>query len=545
MTRRLSLLLAGLLAFGLVSLAAAQQQDQPKAAPNPLVQLLQSKGVLTSQEAAAINQAATPAEQQQRLTQLLYSKGIITQDEYKQTAAAEAKIKVPDSQGTTLVPAAAHVSAGEPEPAMAMPPQAPAAPAIIPAVAPVRVLTSDPPKPGGLMPDIRLGSGAKMKLYGFVKSTASYDTSNPYNIDFLLPGLDNVVAPLFPTSVPTGFDTGALSIAGNGVGGSSFGPNGSPSFYLKGSATRIGTNLEWPDIAGSDNTLTGRIEADFEGNFSRSQNRNVSSIRTRMLAIRLAYGRWDHKFSDDTTGFVLFGVDWAPFGSSTQANLLETTGGAAYFGDLYEREAQIRFGVWHDFGGERHFKIGIEPALGMPGFGNNSTDVGTQLGVSERQGIDSARPEYTGRAVFQWQLDPAKGVPPAQLIFSGMNAKDVQLVNLTAIRNSTCGAGIPATTLPGGTIATGTLVPLCPANVINQLAATFPHGVEPGNQRWGADAEVQLPSRYVTVVGKYYTGADLKYYFGSQVYSYFNDNVGTLLVQPYQTNPTLTTFNLC
>jgi len=31
------------------------------------------------------------------------------------------------------------------------------------------------------------------------------------------------------------------------------------------------------------------------------------------------------------------------------------------------------------------------------------------------------------------------------------------------------------------------------------------------------------------LVGKYYTGADLKYYFGGQVYSYFNDNAGALL----------------
>ena len=549
MTRRLSLLLAGVLAFGLVSLAAAQQQDQPKAAPNPLVQLLQNKGVLTAQEATAINQAATPAEQQQRLSQLLYSKGIITQEEYKQTAAAEAKVvTVPDSQGT-LLPAAAHVSTGEPEPAMAMPPQAPAAPAVIPAVAPVRVLTNEPPKPGGLIPDLKLGSGAKLKLYGFVKSTAAYDTSNPYNLDFVLPGLDNVVGSLVPTGIPTGFDTGALSIAGNGVLGSSFGPNGSPSFYLKGSATRMGANFEWPDIAGGDNTLTGRIEADFEGNFSRSTNRNVSSIRTRMLSIRLAWARIDHKFSDNTTGFALFGMDWTPFGSSTQANLLETTGGAAYFGGFYEREAQFRFGLWHNFGGSSNFTIGIEPALGMPGFGNNSTDLGTQLGVSERDGEDSARPEVSGRVVFQWQLDKAKGVAPAQLIFSGMDAKRVGLVNLTAIRNSTCGSAIPVsdvtisgtpTTLP---VATGTLVPACPAAVISALSAQFPHGADPSSQRWGADAEIQLPTRYMTLIGKYYTGADLKYYFGGQFYSFFNDNAGTQLVQPYQTSPTSTSFN--
>jgi hypothetical protein len=508
MKRRLSLLLAAVVACGLVSLAAAQQQDQSnKTAPDPLVQLLQSKGVLTAQEATAINQAATPAEQQSRLTQLLYSKGLITQDEYKTTAAAESRAS--ESNGTWL-PAAAHVSAGGPEPAMAMPPQAPAAPAIIPGVAPVRVLTNDPPKAGGMVPDLKLGSGAKVKLYGFVKSTAAYDSSNPYGIDFVLPGLGAAVNGTFPTGVPTGLTspfTGGLA----GVGDADSGPNGSPTFYLKGNATRMGANFEWPEIAGANNTITGRIETDFEGNFSRSQNRNVSSVRTRMLSLRLAYARIDHKFSEDTTGFILFGMDWTPFGSSTVPNLLETTENGAFFGALYERSAQIRFGLWHDFGGSSNFKIGIEPALAQPGFGNNSTDVGDQLGVSERDGINSARPEISGRVVFQWQLDKAKGVAPAQIIFSGMNAKRVEIVNRAAIAAADCAAS--------GVAGTG-----CVAGAVTSLLAAFPHGAEPSSERWGATGEFQLPTRYATWVGKYYTGADLKYYFGGQAFGVFNDN---------------------
>src|SRR5271169_5999081 len=371
MKRQLSLLLAALLACGLVSLAAAQQQDQSsKTAPDPLVQLLQNKGVLTAQEATAINQAATPAEQQSRLTQLLYSKGLITQNEYQTTAAAESRAS--DQNGTWL-PAAAHVWAGEPAPAMAMPPQAPAAPAIIPGVAPVRVLTSDPPKAGGMVPDLKLGSGAKVKLYGFVKSTAAYDSSNPYGIDFVLPGLGGTVNGALPGDVPTGL-TSPFTSGLAGVGDNDSGPNGSPTFYLKGSATRMGANLEWPDIAGANNTITGRIEADFEGNFSRSQNRNVSSLRTRMLALRLAWARIDHKFSENTTGFMLAGMDWAPFGSSTQANLLETTGGAAYFGGMYEREAQFRLGLWHDFGGSRNFEIVNKAAI--------AASIGAAVGTS-------------------------------------------------------------------------------------------------------------------------------------------------------------------
>src|SRR5271169_2199047 len=508
MKRQLSLLLAALLACGLVSLAAAQQQDQSsKTAPDPLVQLLQNKGVLTAQEATAINQASTPAEQQSRLTQLLYSKGLITQNEYQTTAAAESRAA--ESQGTWL-PAAAHVSAGGPEPAMAMPPQAPAAPAVIPAVAPVRVLTNDPPKAGGMIPDLKLGSCAKVKLYGFIKATSASDSSNPYGIDFELPGLGAIANGTIPSGVPTGL-TSPFTAGLAGVGNADSGPNGSPTYYLKASATRMGANFEWPDIAGANNTLTGRIEADFEGNFSRAQNRNVSSLRTRMLALRLAWARIDHKFSENTTGFMLAGMDWAPFGSSTQANLLETTGGAAYFGGMYEREAQIRYGLWHDFGGSENFKFGIEAALAQPGFGNNSTDVGDQIGVSERDGINSARPEISGRVVLQWQLDKARGVAPAQIIFSGMNAKRVEIVNRAAINAADCAAS--------GVAGTG-----CVAGAVTSLLATFPHGAEPSSERWGATGEFQLPTRYATWVGKYYTGADLKYYFGGQAFSVFNDN---------------------
>ncbi len=525
MKRRLSLMLAAVLAFGCVSLAAAQQQDQPKPAPNPLVQLLQTKGVLTAQEAAAINQASTPAEQQDRLTQLLVSKGIITSDEYKQTATAEAS-SVADFNGT-LLPAAARVSAAEPgAAAMAAPPQAPAAPAVIPAVAPVRVLQSEPSKVGGLVPDIKLGSGAKLKLYGFVKSTVAYDTSNPYNIGFVLPGLAGASNGALPGDIPVG-GTSFFGSALPGVGTTNFGPNGSPTFYLKASATRMGANFEWPDIAGSSNALTGRIEADFEGNFSRAQNRNVSSLRTRMMVLRLAWARLDHKISDSTSVFALFGMDWTPFGSSNFANLLETEGGAAYFGSLYEREAQFRFGLWHNFGGSRNFKIGIEPAIGQPGTANVPSDVGVQLGVSERQGTNSARPEVSGRIVLEWQLDKAKGVAPAQINFSGMNARRVELINRAAIQNAWCGT-TAATDPTGFGLTVGV-----PCSSIASFAATtptllsqFPKGAQNASQRWGADVGIQLPTRFFTLMARYYTGSDLKWYFAGQIFGEFNDTRG-------------------
>ena len=517
MTRRQSLLLVVVLAFALVSLAAAQQQDQASATPNPLVQVLQNKGVLTAQEAAAINQAPTPAEQQSRLTQLLYSKGIITQDEYKDTAAAEAS-RAYQPQGLWL-PTAAHASAGEPDAAVAAAPQAPPAPAVIPAVAPVRVLTSDPPKAGGMVPDIKLGSGAKLKLYGFIKSTAAYDTSNPMNIGFELPGLGGTANGTIPSDVPTGLNSNSASIPG--VNSTDTGPNGSPTTFIKASATRMGANFEWPDIAGSNNTLTGRFEFDDEGNFSRATNRNASSIRTRMFALRLAWARLDHAFSDSTTGFVLFGMDWSPFGSSVQMNILETEGGAAFFGDLYERQAQIRAGLWHKFRRWRDFTIGVEPAISMMGTADLPTDVGVQLGVSERQGTDVARPEISGRVVFQWQLDTARGVPPAQIIFSGFQGKRRELVTRAALQTLYC---FPA---DSGTAAATACASGRTANqitAVNDILAAFPKGASVASPRFGGAAGFQLPTRYATLVGQYFAGSDLRWYFASQNFTAFNDN---------------------
>jgi len=80
----------------------------------------------------------------------------------------------------------------------------PEEPKVIPAVAPLRVLPIDIPKQGGLIPDIKLGSGANMKLYGFFKASAVYDTASSGgptfgSQDFPLPLL---LADTGPTSDP-------------------------------------------------------------------------------------------------------------------------------------------------------------------------------------------------------------------------------------------------------------------------------------------------------------------------------------------------------
>jgi hypothetical protein len=226
-----------------------------------------------------------------------------------------------------------------------------------------------------------------------VKASLIYDSSSPYGTDMPLPG--------FVTASGTTFDPG---------------PNRSPEFHAKARFARVGANFEWPDIAGSSNALTGKLEFDFEGNFSRALNRNISTIRSSMASIRLAYGRVDHKFNDATSMFVLFGQDWTPFASSTLPNLFETTGLGLGFGTLYERAPQVRFGVGHKIGGSRNVFFQPEFALVMPAYGNDPSNVADQLGYGEKQGADSGRPEVQARLVTQFQLDKAPGVAPAQLI---------------------------------------------------------------------------------------------------------------------------------
>ncbi len=99
-----------------------------------------------------------------------------------------------------------------------------------------------------------------------------------------------------------------------------------------------------PDVS-KNITVTGQIEADFEGNFSHADNRNVSTIRSNALQLRLAYGRIDWTAAPNTDLFFEAGQDWTIFGSSALMNLFETTFFGAYWGNIYERSPQFRIGA--------------------------------------------------------------------------------------------------------------------------------------------------------------------------------------------------------
>jgi len=440
--------------ISLIAFSTARAQDNGSNSTDPLVRVLLTKGLLTTEEARSITMKASPAEQRDRLATLLRDKGVISASEF------EAVRTVAPNENVALKTMNADYRSSAPEKPAAAPQPSP--PTVIAAVAPVRLLGIDTPKREGLIPDIRLGTGARLKLYGIFKTSFIHDSSSPQGNDFPLPLL--------------AADTG---------------PNNSPEFHLRARGLRLGANFEWLDPAPKI-TLTGKIEFDFEGDFTRVNNRNISSIRSSQPSLRLEWVRIDRRFNNKTSAFALFGQDWAPFVSSTMPNMIENTnfGGLGY-GAAYTRIPQARFGFNHKFGGWRDFRFGPEIAIVLPAFGDLPTDVTNQTGFGERQGADSQQPGVQGRAVFQWQLDKAASVSPAQFIVSFEHARRRAIVTA--------------------------------ANVPAAFRAAFPSGAEVGSSSNGLSVEVQLPTHFVTVVSKYYDGSDLRFFFAGQLLSNFND----------------------
>jgi hypothetical protein len=430
----------------------------PAPTEDPLLRLLVNKGVLTTEEAAVVLSSGTSAQQHDRLATLLKDKGLISNAEFDALQSARENV-------VTLNATPANSNASTASPPSAGTSKSPAAPAVIAAVAPVRLLPIEPQARQGLIPDLKLGSGVRVKPYGYFKTSIIHDSSSPLGNDFPLPLL--------------AADTG---------------PSGSPEFHLKARALRLGVNFEWLDPA-PRTVITGRLEFDFEGDFTRANNRNVSSIRSSQPSLRLAWARIDRLFNDKFAGFVLFGQDWSPFASSTLPNMIENTNfGGIGFGAIYQRVPQTRVGFSYNLGGSRSVKLAPEFAIVFPAFGDVPANVADQLGYGERQGADSSRPGLQGRLVLQWQLDKAAGVVPAEFIFSFENARRTAIVTA--------------------------------ANVPAQFRSAFPSGAEISSDSKAYSVELQLPTRFVTLSGKYYSGSDLRFFLSGQLLSNFNDTTG-------------------
>src|SRR5246127_5029593 len=199
----------------------AQQQESHPSTPNPLLQLLQSKGILSAEEVSSINRASSPDDANARLARLLVSKGLISDQEYQHTIGEPAAPASP-APAAHLVEVAYHapVASGTANQYSGSPQPKPEA-QVIPAVAPLRVLPIDLPKQGGMIPDIKLGSGGNLKIYGFLKATAVSDTASSGGPPF---GSQDWPLPLL------------LADAG---------PASDPQVHVKARQFRIGMQTEW------------------------------------------------------------------------------------------------------------------------------------------------------------------------------------------------------------------------------------------------------------------------------------------------------------
>ena len=478
-----------------------------------LLGVLVMKGVLAPAEAKSI-EAAPPGTEFQVLVEALTRKGVVSAADLAPAApapAATATASVPAATSASAAPTTGvtvAVASAESDPQAAAKPAAPA-PAVVAAIAPVRFLPLDPPKTGGLA-GLKLGP-VTFAPYGFIKATAVHDTSAPDGDDFPFIGL--------------WFNSTAITNAG---------PNGSPAFHIKARSSRIGANFEWPDIS-PKLTLTGRIEADFENNFSVVDNADASSIRNPSPRLRLGYVRLDYHSSDQTDFFFQGGQDWSLFGSGALPNILETTFLGAFYGDIYTRSPQFTIGFEQSLGtSPRSFKFSPAFALMMPSTGDilklqdipspsngtgflSAVGLNNQLGQGEDEGAFSGRPELEGKLTLQFQLDPAPGVAPAQVFVSGFESRR------TAITTSSNGpVPLASTTTVNGVTVQGSTPVVEPANYLT----AFPNGFTSSSNMYGLQAAVQLPTRWFTLVASAYRGADLRFFAGGQFNSYATDIAG-------------------
>jgi hypothetical protein len=485
-----------LLAFAVaVAISVMAQQQAQQNTLNPLAKLLQSKGILTAEEVSSVNQASSPEEANSRLAKLLVSKGLISNQEYQTTFASTAEISpVAATHETRLVEAVYHpsVTRADAGQASSAPPAQPPASSLPPGIAPLRVLPIDAPKQGGLIPDIHLGSGANMKIYGFFKATAVEDTASSGGATF---GNND-----FPLPLLIGGDTG---------------PAGDPQFHIKDRSFRIGGQFEW--VPKDQNiTLTGKVEADFEGDYTNANNRNISAMRSSQLSLRLAYIRMDTKLGGKLPWFAEFGQDWSLI-STSLPSLFETTGIGIGQGTLWERQPMFKTGVQFK---ASSLQIQPEFAIIMPIAGTAALTDEERARFGDRAGSESNQPGVQGRIVLQFPLHHWAGVVPAQIIFSGSHAQINDIIPSTALTaTSAAGSpGLPNTLVPG---ATGCSDPLTGGGC--SVRSFFPRGVQNFYPQNVWTSEVQLPTPWVTFVAKYYKGEDLRFFFGGQLNDVFNN----------------------
>jgi hypothetical protein len=463
-----------------------------------LLNVLVKKGVLAPTEANAIRNAA-PGAEFQLLLEALSRKGILnaadlsaaanpTAQPSATAAAPEPENETVSSSSSLTVDTAEQASSPQTQPGKGQPIPSRVAgevvhtpPSVVAAIPPIRVFPVEAPKTGSLA-GIKAGP-ITLAPYGFIKATVVHDSSDPDGDDFPFPGI--------------------WLNSGNIL---STGPTKDPEVHIKARSTRFGLNLEWPDIS-KNITLTGKIEGDLEGNFSEVDNRDVTSIRSNMPQLRLAFVRLDWHASDRTDVFFVGGQDWTLFGSGALMNILETTFNGAFWGNPYGRSPQLRGGIIQTLSPAHKVNLEGQFGLMMPSSGQilklGSLGLAGQIGQGEREGADSDRPEYEGRVALSYQVDPAPGVAPAQIALAGFHGRRTSIAyNLSAVGSSPGYAALCATT---------------------NYCDTFPNGFQASSTMWGGQIVAQIPTRWFTVVATAYKGGDMRFLLAGQLNTFATD----------------------
>jgi len=526
----LSIIRAALAFVALAGFAipAGAQQAADQITPDPVVQLFLAKGYLTQEEAASIQRAPTRPEADNRMLKIFLSKGLISQAEFDAASVGAPQPAVARVASDAHMLSAAVTGAALPGGSAAaavtppVPPSDPEGqggePKVIPAVAPPRPLPIGIPRdPKGIIPDIKLGSGAMMNIYGFLKATAIYDTTNSGGAvngsnDFPLPLLLN-------------------------TGGLDTGPDRGSQFRIKARSTRIGANFFWP-INGPNLTLTGKLEVDFEGDYTVVNNRNVSSARSSQPSIRHAWMRMDAKLGE-VPWFLELGQDWTLLGTSIVPDYIETTQNGNFYGSLNERLPQIKTGLqfsagslkiqpefaitWSNFGDGNLNNTTTTPILGS--LGAVPTGQQTQGRAGSVVGAASGQPGVQGRIVFDFPLNKSwKGVPNTEIIVSGGHAEAEEIVPI---------GNIPTTAIAGLTVATGATPNGLSATACTGAPAAgfsircyYPTGATNRIPQNIGAVGFQLPTPWFTLSANYFRGGDLRFFFAGILNSAFIDTQG-------------------
>ena len=339
---RMTIALVVLLAIA--SLAQAQQKESSQVAPNPLVRLLQSKGVITEQEAAVISQASSPAESEQRLARLLLSKGIISQQEYDQTVLALGAASAPsDPRALRAITADARITDPPIEKASPPPGERDAGEA---RAAQPQAQTE------GAMTTV---SKTPVKIYGSILFNASYVDRGANTNDI----------PLFALRRDTSND------------------QNHQNFNMTARQTRFGLRYEGKIF--EDAKLTGVFEFDLLGGKPAFAN----GVNFDIFRVRLAYGRVD--WANDS---LEAGQDWAVFSPLNPTTLASyAIPGFSTSGNLWNRMPQIRYE--HREG--KGTKFIITAAVLDPNAGDNSGNPAARvIGLGER----GALPAFETRLGF-------------------------------------------------------------------------------------------------------------------------------------------------